>query len=211
MSRQPSLTPAKISVAIALITEKEISRQISKASQAIANLFENNNIIDNRAFPAHISLYLGGFAKEDIPAVKKTLEPFKETIPKITLTVKKIRLKSPGFIYLDLELPKVLLVSYQKMIESLAVIHQQDPVYRPRIINRWAKLTGSQKASLKHYGDYKIKDRLNPHISIALVVEKHGKAALKLAKEIITLPQEIKIRRIQAVDIGHKNEKWQIL
>ena len=78
-----------------------MKNQVAAASLAITKLYDNSNVIDNRQFPAHISLYLGGVSRDSVPELFAAIE--KAVTPHLGTRLKANRLYSGygGFIGID--------------------------------------------------------------------------------------------------------------
>lgn len=117
---------------------------------------------------------------------------------------------SRGFIYVDCDSQQFVSI-INAVTDACGTLHRQHPRYRPHILERWYKLSSHHQTLLRKYGTYKIGSLFRPHISVAQVSEDHTDEAYRIACETIDLPKPIHIEAVQLVDIGHANERWDVL
>lgn len=206
-----NLPEANLSFAVAVIPTLPLKEQIASASLAIAQRFDNNNIIDNQKFPAHISLYLGGTDYEFIDSMSAKLQIATTQFLLAKFVAEKLYYGNHGFIGIQCSKTNLLLSLMQVVVDVCGELHRRHPRYRPHLIKRWPQLTKEKRELLHQYGTYKIPAFHDSHFSVAKVPELYTKKTLKIAQEIISLPKEFGIERIQIVDIGHQNERWIVL
>lgn len=205
-----SLTPAKLSYCIALIPTNPIKDMIASASLAITKRFENINIIDNKKFPAHISLHIGGTDREFLDSLKSKLQLATESFMRKTYVADRLYLGSRGFVGVNC-VADDLIPFIDAVVDASSELHQEHPRFRPHHLERWPKLTSEQQDSIKKFGTYKIGGAAKPHLSVAQVDEEDAGDAFRIAQKHIQLPQDFLVESIQIVDVGHKNEKWDVL
>ncbi len=212
MATQPSETPqpADLSYGVALIPTNPLKDRVSAASLQITKSFDNRNIIDNQRFPAHVSLYLGGTTRDAIPrlcaAVDSALSPY-ERIP---LSADRLYSDSRGFIGIDVVVDDSLRKLFDAVIGACASVHQSNPRVRPHLISRWPRLTSAQRALVNRFGTYKTEPSAL-HISVAQVDPEDLNPAFAIARNKLVFPEEFGIEAMQVVDVGHNNEKWEVL
>ena len=95
--------------------------------------------------------------------------------------------------------------------ETCGGFHRQYPRYRPRLIERWPRLKAEERQQIQRFGTYKLAASAKPHLSVAQVSEIYVADAFKLARKLVTLPQGFGVESIQLVDVGHGNERWEVL
>lgn len=201
---------APLSFCVAIIPNSPLKEQVASASLAITQKFDNKNIIDNKKFPAHISLYLGGTDLKFIPSLIQRLKTATTQFFSFKYLATQFYKGSRGFIGLNCGYDALSPV-IQTVLLNCALLHKQNPLYRPHIVERWLYLPQIKKQLLKKYGTYKVGTEIKPHFSIAQVPEINLDDAFNIAIEYIALPKDFKIESFQFVDIGHKNEKWNVL
>lgn len=205
------LKPANLSFGIVIIPTEPIFSMISDASLKIAQKYNNDNIIDNKMFPAHISIILTGTNKEYSNSIFQKLKAITSEFKDISLTANEVYLGRRGYIGVKCGESQELKYLCYKIIAECANFHQKNQVFRPHIIERWNTLRETEKESVIKYGAYKIFDNSDFHLSVAIVDNIYQKECFELARTIIKVPQTFKINKFQFVDMGHKNEKWDVL
>ncbi len=205
------LKPADISIGVAIIPTPPLKHSISKASLRVSERYENKNLIDNKRFPAHLSLFLGGVTGASLLALVKALAS--EVKPFLSENFEANRLtRSHTLISVGCRRDTKLLELVDCVVKTCGQIHIENPAYRPHIIKRWPNLSSQQQELLQQFGTYKTSDTFNPHLSVADVADDiELESALLIAKKMIKLPVSFGIEAIQLVDIGHQNEQWQVL
>lgn len=68
-----------------------------------------------------------------------------------------------------------------------------------------------QKELVVKYGTYKIPETFRAHLSVALVKKENMHEAFSLAQAKMELPTQFGVSVFQLVDVGHHNEKWDVL
>ena len=206
-----NLPEANLSFAVAVIPTLPLKEQIASASLVIAQRFDNNNIIDNKKFPSHISLYLGGTDYKFIDSMSVKLQIATTQFLSAKFVAEKLYYGNRGFIGIQCTKTNPLLSLMQVVVDVCAELHRRHPRYRPHLIKRWPQLTKEKRELLHQYGTYKIPAFHDFYFYVSYFTEIYTKKTLKIAQEIISLPKEFGIERIQVVDIGHQNERWIVL
>lgn len=210
INNSKELRAAGLSFCVAIVPYSPIKDQIASASLAITQRFNNENIIDNQKFPAHVSLYLGGTDSKFIPSLVQRLKIDTLQFFSFNYFATQLYKGSRGFIGINCDYDTLSPV-IQAVLGSCAELHGKHPRYRPHLIERCPHLTETRQQLLQKYGTYKVGHEIKPHFSVAQVSEIHLDDAFNIANKYIALPQGFKIESFQFVDIGHKNEKWDIL
>jgi hypothetical protein len=205
------LEEANISFGVVVIPTVPIKEEIASASSQITKYFDNANIIDNKQFPAHLSLYLGGTSSERIGALIATLEPALSPFLTGEFVADRVYEESRGFIGVACQQSETLLSLVTTIVNACGTIHQESPHYRPHIIKRWPRLSEEQQRLLTLYGTYKTAENFDAHLSVASVPALDAADALQIARQHLHLPRVFRVEAFQLVDIGHNNEKWNVL
>jgi len=205
------LPVADVSIGVALLPSAEFREKVAEASLAIAARCENRNIIDEATFPAHVSLCLAGVGRESVSELTGAIGEFATSIKGLELRVQSLRESGRGFLFLALDNTQQLRDVADGVIEICASVHTMNPHYRPHLVRGWGTLSESRRQLLVRYGTYKVQSEWNPHISVASVSADHLADARKVAANLITLPSDVRVESIQLLDIGHDNEKWEVL
>ena len=205
------LKPANLSYGIVIIPTEPIFSIISDASLKITENHKNYNIIDNKIFPTHLSIILTGTNREYSNIIFKKLQKTTSEYKCISLTASEVYLGKRGYIGVKFNDSPELKKLCHKIISVCASFHQKYQVFRPHIIKRWNTLQENEKELIIKYGTYHIFDKIDFHLSVAMVDNIDQDECFKIAKNMISVPQTFKIDKFQFVDMGHKNEKWEVL
>lgn len=204
------MNKSNLSFAIVLTPEKPLRSLIAKASLEITQLFDNQNIIDEERFPAHLSLYLGGTNENHVNNLWRKVNRVIDDFSEISITAIRAS-TSRGFIKIDCYKSKELMDFVNRILIICKNNHKSNPSYRPHLLERWNNLSEKKQKDIVRYGTYKTSDEFNPHMSIAHVDESNCLHAIVITKNIIKLPLSFAIETLQLVDIGHHNEKWKVI
>jgi hypothetical protein len=203
-----TIPAAPISYAIAIIPGEPLYSQVAEASLAIAERCENRNIIDNKKFPCHLSLLLSGSTKKGLDMLADRLAGMH--IASKRLKALTLQVDQRGFITVAVD-NAPLMELQQNILPMVEEVLGREPVIRPRLIERWHDIPGNRQELIRRFGSYKVGLDFDPHLSVADVAPALADEMIILAREIITVPTEVPLKALQIVDIGHKNEKWDIL
>lgn len=207
---QIELTPANLSYCIALIPTNPVKEMIATASLAITKRFENSNIIDNKKFPAHVSLHIGGTDREFLKFLESNVKSATTPFMSSQFVADRLYIGSRGFIGVNCS-SESLISFIQSVVDASAQLHRENPRFRPHHLERWNRLSEEDQESIKKNGTYKIGSSAKPHLSVAQVDQDDADDAFRIAQKSISLPKEFGVESIQIVDVGHKNEKWDVL
>src|SRR5688572_1291485 len=94
----PELPPSEISFCVAIIPTAPLKEQVVSASVAVSKLYDNDKLIDDKPFPAHISLYLGGTKQAYISELSKELRRVTAPFLECQITARQLYKNSGGFI-----------------------------------------------------------------------------------------------------------------
>lgn len=204
------LPPANLSYCIALIPTNPIKEMIATASLAITKRFENINIIDNKKFPAHVSLHIGGTDREFLESLVSKVKLATKSFMSSQFIADRLYIGSRGFIGVNCS-SEGLITFIQSAVDASSQLHQENPRFRLHHLERWNRLSEEEQESIKKFGTYKIGSSAKPHLSVAQVDQEDVDDAFRIAQKNIILPKDFGVEAIQIVDVGHKNEKWDIL
>ncbi len=199
---------ADVSFAIAVIPDGPICSQIAAASVEIALLTQNHNLIDNDRFPAHLSIVLSGASFRGITEVQNLMD----TMPRQLLNAVATHVYegTRGFIGVSVE--GAMIDSFQEQLLPIVErVQTMGAVIRPHLLSRWDRLSRDERMSLLRWGTYKLRERFDKHLSVAQVDDTMVSKMVTIAKRRVLLPHEVTFRQVQLVDIGHRNEKWDII
>lgn len=200
--------PAQVSFTIAAIPEEPIYSEIAKASLKISELCRNQNIIDNEKWPCHLSLIISGTDLAGMETLSQLLGDSRARKP-VKATATSIYTGRGGFIGVPLDGEGVIDL-HRNVAEIVAQVLKGKKLLRPHLQSRWPYLSSTERGIVSVYGSFKIGKQFHPHLSVAQVGDLKAQTMLKIAKEVIRIPQEVLFRELQLVDVGHNNEKWDI-
>jgi hypothetical protein len=205
-----SLPPSDVSFCVAIIPSSPVKDHVVAASVGIARSFENNKLIDNRPFPAHVTLHLGGARREDLPDIGAAL---KELVPEffdLTIWARKLYTNARGFLAVECDMSDPLAKLSEAVLDVCGAVQEKHPTCRPHLLEIWDRLTVDQQDAIRRYGTYKVSG-LDRHISIAQVDPMDTTEASLIARKFLRLPQQFTVDSFAFADIGHRNEKWRVL
>lgn len=199
---------APISFGIALIPSDPIYSEVSQASLAITKLCENRNIIDNKRFPCHLSMILAGTSE---PGLEFLREDLLRSVPlrKLNAEATRVYTGSNGFIGVSIR-GSDCQEFHDSLMRSMKRLMAHETLIRPHLKERWPRLSPSERASLVEYGSYHVGNGFQPHLSVAQVDSDELADMTKVAKKTIRVPQSVSFAELQVIDVGHKNEKWEV-
>jgi hypothetical protein len=204
------LPEASLSFAVSVIPSQPLRQQIVLASKTIAEQFSSTNVVDDQAFPPHLSLLLAGTQQVLIDDVRRALDIALPPHLSATL-VAEVVYSDSGFVSIGCREDGALLGLAWAVIHAFAGVHSQHPHYRARTLARWNTLAPSRRQAVKVYGTERIPPDWQPHLSVGDVQAVHAAKAIRIAKRLVDVPQEFRIEAIEFVDIGSENERWEVL
>lgn len=90
-------------------------------------------------------------------------------------------------------------------------VQSTEKVIRPHLAERWQTLTPEQRERINTFGSYRVDKDFSAHISVAQVDDDVARDMFSLARVKITVPVEFSFRELQLVDVGHENERWNVI
>ena len=202
---------ADISFCVALIPGPPLYDQLASASVAITKSFQNRNVIDNKRYPAHISLHLGGVARSEVAALTNSLAEHVRVCLGGPVHATRLYTGFRGFIGVGVDASASLNGLVKEVRNACNLVQERTPVVRPHLIERWSRLPAEQRMQVLKFGTYKANNANDLHLSVAEVDEEDQDEALAIADKHLTLPQDVKIHKIELIDVGHHNESWTVL
>jgi hypothetical protein len=205
----PHLVQADVSFGVVLIPERVFRDHVTAASRAITAAMQNENVIDEIRFPAHVSLFLGGTTSRGMRELEAELGRVVASIPTV-VEASRLILGNRGFVAVEVvKSPRLSGIANEVQLVCAAA-HGRCPVYRPHLIARWGALSEERRQLLRAVGTYKTVDHWDPHVSVASVPEADLQRAAEIAMPLIPLPQAVRVEALQLVDVGHDNERWDV-
>jgi hypothetical protein len=197
------------SFAVVAIPTDPLYSSVAKASLQITEEVDNLNIIDNQRFPCHLSLLLAGTSTDGMVLLRSLIADVVPAVP-IPAVARSIATSGNGLISVTIESAAISELHTQ-VIAANANVMNQFPYIRPHLHDRWVGLSEQQRAAVQLFGSYHVEASFFPHLSVAQVDREDLREMAAIARKTIVLPADIAFREIQIVDVGHKNEKWEVL
>jgi hypothetical protein len=175
----------------ALIPDEPLFSSVIDASQEITDEFYyNNNVIDAKTFPPHVSLLICTVPRDTLQQVIADLEAVSKVgLPELTPT--GIERSDGGYVMLDIALDDDLMAAHEAVLEVAA---------------KARKDMGQDT-----YGSPYIRDAFTPHISLAKVEYRDQATAVAIGRkafgDLVTAP----VRSVDLCDIGERSERWEVL
>lgn len=202
---------ADISFCVALLPGPPLYDQLASASVAITKSFQNRNIIDNKRYPAHISLHLGGVSRSEVAALTDSLAEHVRAYLGGPVHATRLYAGFRGFIGVGVDANASLNALVKEVRNTCNLVQERTPVVRPHLLGRWSRLSADQRMQVLKFGTYKPNNANDLHLSVAEVDEEDQDEALAIADKHLTLPQDVNIHKIELIDVGHHNESWTVL
>jgi len=197
-----------VSFAVVAIPAEPIYSQVAETSLAINEHCVNNNIIDNKLFPCHLTLIISGTDKKSEDVIIENLQ--KINFSSLQAKVDSFYIEKDGLISILVK-GEIVNKIHQEILDIIEKTLKDKIIIRPRIQERLSGLSDDEQKMVSCFGSHYVGEYFKPHISVAKVEKNFEEEAMNIAKNIIKLPQEIKFSEIQIVDIGLNNEQWNIL
>lgn len=180
-----------VRVAFALIPANPLFGAVVDASQAITSVYASNqNIIDSKIFPPHISLHICAIPAVTVGAVTEALgrlaaNGLPEAVPTGAVAT------TGGYVMLGIDRTAALL-AFHEGVTSIAV--------RAR-----AGLHGDPAGSRYSGGSFR------PHMSLAKLAREDQAHATSIAREVLTGMSSTVCQSLELCDIGERSERWDVL
>jgi 2'-5' RNA ligase len=180
-----------VRVDFALIPDAPLFTGVIAASQAITDEFYyNENVIDDKTFPPHLSLLICTVPRTALPQAIERLDAIvKPGLPELTPT--GVEPSYGGYVMLNVERTSDVMALHESVLDIAAEAR---------------KGVDSDK-----YGSQYIRDSFTPHISLAKVDRRDQDAAVAIGKRSIGELSTVRTRAFDLCDIGERSERWEIL
>ncbi len=185
-------------MAFSLSPSETLWRQIVNASQAISDEFYNQNEIDDKTFPPHLSLHICTIPTNSVSELQNALSHLWAASKELKLNITGVVAGTSGYVFAGVERTDDLQQLHTAIIECAA--EARLPMRSP----------SENESNTDRYGNDYVLDRFEPHFSIAKVDFDEQRDAVDVAKRIVTSgPSEV--RALELVDIDVDNSKWEVL
>lgn len=180
-----------VRVAFALIPDNPLFDAVISASQAITNEFYyNENIIDDKIFPPHLSLHICTIPRPAITSLSCTLETLAAAgLPDITPI--SVEPSSGGYVMLTAERTTALMNLHEAVLT--AATHARNGM------------------DADPHGSPYIRDSFTPHFSLAKVSHRDHAEATTIGRSIVGTTASAPSRTFDLCDIGEHSERWEVL
>lgn len=177
-------------VDFALIPSEPLFGRVIYASQTITDeYYYNQNVIDDKKFPPHVSLLICPIPRNGIVQVADNLRSLAGKLP--DLTPAGVELTDSGYVMLAIELTDELVALHEAVLEIAAEAR-----------------TG---LGVGKYGSRYIRDLFAPHISLAKVEYSDQDPAADIGVEALGDLTTVPPRSLDLCDIGERSERWELL
>lgn len=179
-------------VDFALIPEEPLFGSVVRTSQAITDEFYyNQNIIDDKEFPPHLSLHICTIPKD---AVQKVAVEVGELVERIDLPdINPIGVEPAygGYVMLSVERTTEIMALHEAILELAAAAREG--------------------VNIDKYGSEYIRDSFVPHVSLAKVDRHDLTSAANIGRQAIGNCQPTPAGTLDLCDIGPCSERWDVL
>ena len=176
----------------ALIPSEPLFGSVISASQEITEeYYYNENVIDAKEFPPHLSLHICTVPHDMIQRVVDHLRVLTERIDLPDINPVGIEPSYGGYVMLNVERTTELMTLHEAVIELAA--------------------EAREGADADKYGSEYIRDSFVPHFSLAKVDRRDLPSATDIARRAIGSLCPTRTRALDLCDIGACNERWDVL
>jgi 2'-5' RNA ligase superfamily len=180
-----------VRVDFALIPDNPLFDAVITASQAITDEFYyNENVIDDKTFPPHLSLHICTVPRNAVSQLGDTLEALAGTgLPDIKPV--GVEPSRGGYVMLSAERTPALMDLHETVLSAVAQARNglgSDP-----------------------FGSPYIRDFFAPHISLAKVDRDDQAEAAAIGREALGATVSARCRTLDLCDIGERSERWDVL
>ncbi len=180
-----------VRVAFAVIPADPLFDAVVDASQAITSVYVGNqNIIDSKIFPPHISLHICAIPAATIGAVTEALGRLAANgLPQAVPTGEAAT--TGGYVMLGIDRTPALL-AFHEGVTNIAVQAR-------------AGLRGDPAGSRYTGGSFR------PHLSLAKLAREDQARATAIAREVLAGMSSTACQSLELCDIGERSERWDVL
>lgn len=182
-----------IRVDFALIPDDPVFGSVIRASQAITDEFYyNENVIDDKEFPPHLSLHICTVPREKIQQLVDGLGTLTESIDLPDINPVGIEPSYGGYVMLNVERTTEIMALHEAVLELAAMAREG--------------------VDTDKYGSEYIRDSFVPHASLAKVDRRDLTGATEIGRKALgNLGGPARTRTLDLCDIGPRSERWDVL
>jgi hypothetical protein len=181
-----------VRVDFALIPDEPLFGSVVRASQVITDEFYyNENIIDDRTFPPHVSLHICTVLQDRVQQIVDELGALAGKIDLPDISPLGIEPSHGGYVMLNIERTTEIMVLHEAILELAASAREG---------------VGAGK-----YGSEYIRDSFLPHLSLAKVDRHDLASATAIGRQAFGSCHPTRARALDLCDIGPRSERWDVL
>lgn len=181
-----------VRVDFALIPDHPLFESVVNASQTITDeYYYNENIIDDKNFPPHLSLHICTVPHEKLRQVIGSLGALVDSIGLPDINPSGIEPSSGGYVMLRVERTAELMTLHEAVLEIAA--------------------TARDGCAADRYGSTYIRDSFTPHVSLAKLDSRDLSNAVRMGRTAFGEFHPARTQRLDLCDIGPRSEKWNVL
>jgi hypothetical protein len=165
---------------------------VVNASQAITDeYYYNENVIDERNFPPHLSLHICTVPYSEIPQIVDELRVLIDRAHLPCINPIGVDSSDGGYVMVNVEPTAELIALHDEILELAAVAREG--------------------ASPNKYDSNYVRDTFMPHFSLAKVDRRDLTNATNIGRQAFGSPQPTQTRALELCDIGAQSERWDVL
>ena len=181
-----------VRVDFALIPDDPIFESVVNASQAITDeYYYNENVIDERNFPPHLTLHICTVPHDKIPQMANGLRALIEQVDLPNINPTEVESSCGGYVMLNVERTAQLMALHEAILELAAIAREG--------------------VDADKYGSKYVRDGFVPHLSLAKVDGRDLANATNIGRQVFGSCQPTRTRALELCDIGAHNERWDVL
>ncbi len=181
-----------VRVDFALIPDEPLFGSVIRASQAITDEFYyNENIIDDKTFPPHLSLHICTVPQGKVQQVIDELGALAGRVDLSDINPLGIEPSYGGYVMLSIERTTEIMTLHEEILGLAASAREG---------------VGADK-----YGSEYIRDSFVPHVSLAKVDLHDLTSAAAIGRQALGSCDPTRTRTLDLCDIGPRSERWDIL
>ena len=181
-----------VRVDFALIPDDPMFESVVNASQAITDeYYYNENVIDERTFPPHLSLHICTVPHDKILQIGNDLCVLTEQVGLPHINPIAVESSFGGYVMLNVERTAQLMALHEAILELAAIARKG--------------------VDADKYGSKYVRDAFVPHVSLAKVDGRDLANATNIGRQAFGRCQPTRTRALELCDIGAHNERWDVL
>lgn len=161
------------------------------ASRAITDeYYYNENVIDSKRFPPHLSLHICTVPRDKIHRVVDNLEVLIEQSDLPNINPAGVEPSYGGYVMLNVERTAELMALHEAILDLAASVREG--------------------RDADNYGSDYIRDSFLPHFSLAKLDHRDLIGATDLARRVLDNEHTTQARTLDLCDIGARSERWDV-